>query len=1091
MKLIQKLILMLALLLAGAPAALAADRMLTGNVRDAQDEPLVGASVQVVENKAAVSTDIDGNFTIKVPAGAVTLKISYVGYKAKTVKVGAEQTKVDVILEEDAMMLEETVVVGYGVQKKVNLTGSVAAVDGAKLEDRLAHSVSNMLQGSVPGLNITTNSGVPGQQSGALNIRGTTSINGASPLVMIDGAIGDMNDLNPNDVESISVIKDASAAAVYGARGAFGVILVTTKTGQKEDGKAKVRFSGRWGWNEPTTSTEYETRGYWSVYTVNQFVTANGTAKEVNYTDYDMMQLLARVNDKTENPDRPWTMEIERDGKRQWIYYGNYDRYHMVFNDKRPTQQYNLSISGGNDLAKYYVSGGYDYEKGMLKVNPDIYRKYNLRAKIDFRINKWITMQNNTAFKGSTYKFVGPDKDVENALAYGARHALACFPEKNPDGTWLYRNSYNSRGIMNGRHIVLAEGKHRNVERRTDFSNTTRIDIKPIKQLTVTGDFTYRFSQDRNTYRSNPFEYRVTPDGPLESYNTGAGQNELTEQINTRDYYSVDAYATYSDTFANDHNLTVVAGYNWETYHFKNVRAYGKNLASEDLDDLKIPAESYTAYGGQNEYAIQGIFARANYDYKGKYLVEVSTRRDGTSRYGRGHRWGMYPSGSIGWRMSEESFFEPLRTTVNNFKIRASYGKLGNQNLSGDVLRNNYYAFMRCVSGGTFSGFTFDGADKGKYTSLDPPIASDLTWEKAEHIDFGIDLALFNNRLNLTADYYVRNTIDMMAWGVALPSVYGAAEPVMNTADLRTKGWELAVNWNDNIQIGDQMLTYGVGFNISDYRCHITKYDNPERSFAKDYYEGMEYGEIWGFKTGGLFKTTEEAQKYASEVNLAYVAKRINGGWQAGDIKYLDVDGSGDISLGKNTVDDPGDRVKLGNSDPRLQYGFNANVRFFGFDVSAFFQGTGNHYWYPHGHSMPFWGSYSYPYLSFMPADFREKIWSEDNPNAYFPRPMAYASTSGTLQFVNDRYLQNLRYLRFKNLTVGYTLPKKWTKVAYMEKVRVYFSGENLCYWSPLKKNTKYIDPEAAFDRNGGDGVMSNAFYPWSKTFMFGIDVTF
>ena len=233
----------------------------------------------------------------------------------------------------------------------------------------------------------------------------------------------------------------------------------------------------------------------------------------------------------------------------------------------------------------------------------------------------------------------------------------------------------------------------------------------------------------------------------------------------------------------------------------------------------------------------------------------------------------------------------------------------------------------------------------------------------------------------------------------------------MNTADLRTKGWELALNWNDNVQIGDKMLTYGVGFNISDYRSRITRYDNPDKSFAKDYYVGMEFGEIWGFKTGGLFQTTEEAQKYASEVNLSYVAKRINGGWQAGDIKYLDVDGSGDISLGKNTADESGDRVKLGNSLPRLQYGFNANVRFFGFDVSAFFQGTGNHYWYPHGHSMPFWGSYSYPYLSFMPADFREKIWSEDNPNAYFPRPMAYASTSGTLQFVNDRYLQNLRYL--------------------------------------------------------------------------------
>lgn len=1088
MKLIQKLILMLVLLLVGAPAALAADRMLTGNVRDAQDEPLIGVSVQVVENKAAVSTDIDGNFTIKVPAGAVTLKISYVGYKAKTVKVGADQTKVDIILEEDAMMLEETVVVGYGVQKKVNLTGSVTSVDGAKLEDRLSHSVSNMLQGSVPGLNITTNSGVPGQQSGELNIRGVTSIAAKSaPLVLIDGTIGDMDDVNPNDIASISVIKDASAAAVYGARGAFGVILVTTKSGKSDNGKAKVRFSGRWGWNEPTTSTEYETRGYWSVYTVNQFVTANGTAKEVNYTDYDMMQLLARVNDKTENPDRPWTMEIERNGKRQWIYYGNYDRYHMVFNDQRPTQQYNLSINGGTDAAKYYLSGGYNHEKGMLKVNPDIYKKYNLRAKIDFNINKWITMQNNTAFMGSTYNFVGPDANVENALAYGARHALACFPEKNPDGSWLYLNSYNSRGIMNGRHIMLAEGNHRNVRRRTEFTNMTRMDIKPIKQLTVTADFTYRFSQSRNTFRGNNITYRVTPDGPLESYKTGAGQNELTEQVYTRNYYTVNAFATYNDTFAGDHNLTVVGGYNYESYDYKNISAYAQNLTSEDLDDLELKGGEgeIRVGGGQAGYAIQGIFGRINYDYKGKYLVELSGRIDGTSRFAKGHRWSAYPSGSVGWRMSEESFFQPLRSTVDNLKIRFSYGRLGNQNIK------EYYTYLRQVTSHNFAGYTFDGNTMGTYTSIQDPIASDRTWEKAEHYDLGIDASFFGTRLNITADGYIRRTVDMLAEGVALPSVYGASAPLMNVANLNTKGYEVSVNWMDNIQLGNQMLTYSVGFNLSDYRSKITKYDNPDRSFAKDYYEGMEYGEIWGFKTGGLFKTTEEAQKYASEVNLTYVAKRINGGWQAGDIKYLDVDGSGDISLGKNTVDDSGDRVKLGNKLPRLQYGFNASIRYFGFDVSAFFQGTGNHYWYPHGHSMPFWGSYSYPYLSFMPADFREKIWSEDNPNAYFPRPMAYASTSGTLQFVNDRYLQNLRYLRFKNLTVGYTLPKKWTKVAYMEKVRVYFSGENLCYWSPLKKNTKYIDPEAAFDRTGGDGVMSNMFYPWSRTFMFGIDVTF
>lgn len=364
-----------------------------------------------------------------------------------------------------------------------------------------------------------------------------------------------------------------------------------------------------------------------------------------------------------------------------------------------------------------------------------------------------------------------------------------------------------------------------------------------------------------------------------------------------------------------------------------------------------------------------------------------------------------------------------------------------------------------------------------------------MKWEKTEQWDLGFDLGFFNNRLSATIDLYIRDTKDMLTEGIHLPSVYGATSPQMNTANLRTKGYEIALNWNDDIKLFGHNFSYGIGFNISDYKSTITKYDNRERTFAKDYYEGMELGEIWGFRIGGIFQTDEEAQKYASDVDLSYVAKRIGSGWAAGDVKYLDLDGDGVIGIGKNTVDNPGDRVKLGNSLPHLQYGFRANINYFGFDVSAFFQGTGNHYWYPNGHYMDFWGCYSYPYVTFIPSDFKDKIWSEDNPDAYFPRAMGYASTSGTLQFVNDRYLQNLRYLRFKNLTVGYTIPQKWTRKALMEKVRVYFTAENLCYWSPLKKNTKYIDPEGAINRKSSDS--NEKFYPWSKSFMFGIDVTF
>ncbi len=584
--------------------------------------------------------------------------------------------------------------------------------------------------------------------------------------------------------------------------------------------------------------------------------------------------------------------------------------------------------------------------------------------------------------------------------------------------------------------------------------------------------------------------YRTYPDQEMQYRVTGAGINDLQESVGTYNYYAANGLVTYKDTFKDSHNLTVVAGYNYETRNYKNVYAKGQNLTVDDLADLDLVGTDdkgnvITAVeGGQNQYALQGIFGRINYDYLGKYLAEISGRYDGTSRFARGHRWGWFPSGSIGWRFSEEKFFEPLQPMWSNGKIRASFGTLGNQNVS------DYYTFLRLMGSGTLTKFSFgEGSTAAPYATLGSPIASNLTWEKTEQWDLGFDLGFFNNRLSATIDLYIRDTKDMLTEGIHLPSVYGATSPQMNTANLRTKGYEIALNWNDDIKLFGHNFSYGIGFNISDYKSTITKYDNRERTFAKDYYEGMELGEIWGFRIGGIFQTDEEAQKYASDVDLSYVAKRIGSGWAAGDVKYLDLDGDGVIGIGKNTVDNPGDRVKLGNSLPHLQYGFRANINYFGFDVSAFFQGTGNHYWYPNGHYMDFWGCYSYPYVTFIPSDFKDKIWSEDNPDAYFPRAMGYASTSGTLQFVNDRYLQNLRYLRFKNLTVGYTIPQKWTRKALMEKVRVYFTAENLCYWSPLKKNTKYIDPEGAINRKSSNS--NEKFYPWSKSFMFGLDVTF
>ena len=1052
----------------------AQNRSISGKVFDTNEEPLIGVTVTIENTTIGAITDIDGAFTLQVPEGKVVLNVSYVGFVPQKVTVASGQSNVTVRLSEDAVLLNEVVVVGYGKQKKVNLTGAVASVGGEELENRVTKSLSSMLQGTVAGLNVTTSSGVPGS-SASINVRGITSIHESEPLVLIDGAVGDIDRVNPNDVESISVIKDASAAAIYGARAAFGVILVTTKSGAAKDGKATVRYSGRFGWQAPTTSTDYETTGYWSVYTINQFWQANSGTLYVDYTDQDMQELWNRVNDKTEHPDRPWVVEDVRNGRNQWVYYGNYDWWHSLYRDNRPMQQHNVSISGGKDDVKYFVSGSYDKQTGILRENPDIYRKYNLRSKIDFRINEWLTMSNNTSFYSSQYSYLG-DGDVENTLAYSARHALACFPQKNPDGSWLYSTPYLNYKVANGRHILLGENSHRNVERSTDFTNTTRLVYAPIRELSFTGDFTYRQYQSRNTSRSNVMYYREYPDGELLSYATGAGANRLDEAVNTNQYYSTNIFGTYDDTFNQAHHLSVVGGMNYEAWKNKNISAYGENLVSTDLDDLDLVgqnAEGATITGvggGQNEYALLGIFGRINYDYKSRYLFEVSGRYDGTSRFASGSRWGFFPSASAGWRISEESFFQPVRQWIDNLKVRGSFGSLGNQNIS------SYYSFARLISISSL-GYTFgEGSVLPKYSSLSAPIASGMTWETAQQWDFGFDLTMLGNRLNLTVDGYIRDTKDMLTDGVDLPGVYGADLPDMNAADLRTKGYEITLNWRDRLTLGNKPFEYSVGLNLSDYKSVITKYDNENKTFAKDYYEGMEIGEIWGYVTDGLFQTDEEAKAYAEKVVLSYVLKGQTGGWQAGDVKFVDLDGDGKVGIGSNNVDNPGDRKILGNSLPSFSYGISASAQWNGFDVSAFFQGTGNHYWYPAGQSMPFWGPYSYPYLSFLQKDFLADVWTAENTDAYFPRAMAYSASSGVLSNVNDRYLQNLRYLRFKNLTVGYTLPQSWTGKARIESVRIYFTGENLCYWSPLKKHSRYVDPEAAIDRSD---AYNNAYYPW------------
>ncbi len=1085
----KKLFIVLATLLGMAVSFGAYGQKITvrGTVTDSEG-PVIGAVVS--SSGANAVTDLDGAFSINVPSDA-TLEISALGYKTLYVPVNG-QAQLSLKLEEDSFMLGEAVAVGYGTQKKENLTGAVSVIKSEALQDRAALDVGHMLQGTVPGLNVTSGSGRPGQGVN-LNIRGWNSINGGSPLVLIDGVEGDIQYVNPADVDNISVIKDAAAAAIYGAKGSAGVVLVTTKSGTKEkDGRAKISYSGRFGVTAPTTSTDFESRGYDHVYTTNLFWSrySPGTLY-ANYSDSDMQELWARRNDVVENPERPWVVVSNVDGKDVYNYYANTDWYHVLYNDIKPTTSHMVTMSGATNAVKYLVSGGYTYEQGMFKDNPDNYKRVNLRAKISFDVTDWLRIGSNTTYFNSAYFYPG-QSNIANNFAKSTVHALASYPAFNPDGSNVYLTKYNGYEVMDGL-MMLLNSDHFNDDHVDNIGETVDFTLTPLKGLTVKGDYTYTFRHKRYLNRSVNGDYSKYPLEYLVKDDKDGFYDILSEQSNVDTYQVYNLYATYEHSWANAHNFKAMAGVNYEKRWIKDLSAKGYNLYSTALNDQSLvgpdPADPdgkkrMETGGGQNELKTAGYFTRINYDYKGRYLIELNARYDGSSRFLRGHRWVFSPSASIGWRLSEEPFFQPLKTWWDNAKIRFSYGQLGNQQM------DNYYPAIQTVSTSGKSSYLLGGANLPQ-ASLSAPVSSGLTWERSIQSNLGIDLAFLGNRLEFSAEGYIRDTKDMLTAGEPLPAVFGASVPKENTADLRTKGYELTLSWRDSFKLGGKPFNYGASVVFSDYVSHITRFNNPDKLFAKTYWEGMKYGDIWGYHVDGLFATDEEAASYnidQSKVNDSQIFPTTTtspNGLYAGEMKFADLDGDFAINKGEERVGKSGDWQVIGNSQPRYNYGLNMNASWNGFDLGVFFQGIGHMDWYPPAGFRSFWFLYDRPYQTFVPRDFLADCWSEENPNAYYPRPHGYVSMNDSrpLGVNNDRYLQNIGYLRLKNLTFGYTLPDKLTKKVSIQKLRFYFTGENLFYWAP-GLHGKYVDPELA--QTGGTGRV----YPWQKNFIFGIDIT-
>ena len=1077
-----------------------------GVVKDTSGELLMGAGVIVKGSTNGTITDLDGNFTLDGVSYPVTLVVSFIGLSEKEVTINSpSEQPCLIVLEADENFLEEVVVVGYGTQKKVNLTGAVGVVEGKELALRPVNSAAQALQGADPSLLLTQSSGSLEGDQYSVSIRGSVSINSGSPLILIDGIEGSLTQVNPNDIESVSVLKDASACAIYGAKASAGVVLINTKNGKA--GEAKIAYNGRVTLATNTTSTDFITTGYEHVTLCNEFYEYFKGYGAWTFSDAQIAMMKDRVNDVTENPQRPWVVPDET-GTYTYLYLGNFDWYDFVFKNVRPETEHNVSVRGGNDKVKYYVSGRYLYKEGIFdNAAEDTYNNFSLRSKIDAKMTDWLTYSNSLSFERMLYEYGGFWEADGTAGQTGTgilwnltQNVGPMFTPWNPDGTVNMYPGYMADAtspIFSGRGGVFTDGRNWNKRTKNYITMTNRFTFDIAKGLKFIADYTYRRRDNVESYRSLPtansydninkrlYVNAGFPDG---TFTNGSVYDFYKESRYYQDGHVINAFLSYDATFKG-HHVAATAGANMDDYRGSTLMAQQRGSLSDNLSFIGLMQNEdgsnniEKASQSISSYRTLGFFARANYDYKGKYLVEFSGRYDGSSRFPQHSRWGFFPSASAGWKISEEPFFKPLKQWWNMAKVRVSYGSLGNQQVS------NYY-YWDTIKTGTLN-MLLNGTSKTSYAQATVPVSSDLTWETVITKNLGFDLGFFDNRLNVTADFYIRDTKDMLTKAMTLPAVYGSSAPKTNAADLRTSGYELSVSWRDGFNLAGKPFQYGVSASLGDYKTVITKFENPTKLLS-DHYVGKVLGDIWGYTTDGLFASDAEAAEYASRINDKNANKGVYAGvaptniLMAGDIKFNDVNGDGVINTGANTYDDPGDRKIIGNSKPRYNYSFRGDLNWMGIDLQMFFQGVGKMDWMPDANCTYFWNTYSYHRPTFIPKDFAAKCWSDeegaDNSNALYPRRRGRMCNSSNL-VTSDYWLQDASYIRLKNLTVGYTLPIKTKAV---EKVRFYFSGENLWYWSPMKKWTSVIDPEVATT-----GAYGDCLYPYAKTFSFGVDVTF
>jgi TonB-linked SusC/RagA family outer membrane protein len=1039
-------------------------KIITGKVTDDKGGPIPGASITERGTSNGTITNSDGNYSLTVSKDDAILVFSFMGFNTQEIHVSG-RTVIDVKMQSDIQVLNDVVVVGFGTQKKVNLTGAVGTISGKELENRPVINALQSLEGMVPGLNIKQTNGAFNTPP-TINIRGTGSINAgssAAPLVLVDGMDGSLTALNPADIDNISILKDAAASSIYGSRAAFGVILVTTKKGKFS--KLQVNYSDNFHFTSPVALPEM-VDSYTFALAFNE-ASVNGNAAPIFGADQlQRIQQYQKGIIKTTNIPNPGNPTQWGDG----YAYGNdnIDYFKVAYADHAFSQEHNVSLTGGDEKTTYYLSGNYLGQKGLLALNQDLYNRYSVTAKISTKISNYVTAN----FTSRNVREEIQQPSVLSGLYQDlARQGWPTLPLYDPNG-YLFDSPSFAAPLLNGGLY-----KHQ----QDLLVQQLQLVVEPIKGWKTIGEFNFR-TMNYFDHTDTQQIYNHDVSGKPIIYSTGSNVNEKGYKEN---YLESNIYTSY-EKYIKKHYFKITLGSQTESFKYRDL-----NVSRDGIlvpESPTINTTSGTSYagvpvqpsvGGQYQnWGTAGYFGRLNYNYGEKYLLEANLRYDGSSRFRDYQRWAFFPSVSAGWNIAKENFAINNLKFLNTFKLRASYGSVGNENTT------LFYPTYITIPVGAANGSWLVNGLRPNTASAPNPVSTTLTWETVKTLNLGVDYGFLNDRLTGSFDWYNRKTINMLGPAVELPVTFGIGVPPTNNTDLKTNGWELSINWKDRLQNG---LGYGFGLSLSDNQTTITRYPNPTGAL-NTYIAGEKTGNIYGFTTIGIAKTQAEMD--------AHLATSSNGqtyfgsSWAAGDIMYADYNHDGKIDVGNGTIGNSGDQHIIGNTTPRYMFGFNMHFDYKGFDLSGFFQGVlkqdfstdpYNYYYYGLTDSIYISTLFKGQQMDFFRGDPNDPLGQ--NLDSYFPRPIFGTNKNHNTQ---TAYLINAAYLRLKNLQIGYNLSSSLIKHIGLQKIRLYVAGDNLF---TISKVPSQFDPETI--SGGASGRFQGNAYPLTKVISFGLNVTF